>query len=258
MIRAVLQALALALCPLAVAAADWQGFYTPTERQSARGADENSACLREILLAQQRYDIPRNLLLGIGLQEAGISRGGSFTVWPWTANSEGEGRFFDSAADAAAWVRGQQASGIASIDVGCMQINLRWHPEAFASLEDGLNPALNVDYAARMLKGLYRRTGDWATAAASYHSFTPDLQDAYLQRLAHNLDVANLRIEEFRALAARSGPVSREAPVETGGIFWSAWLGRDAGAVPGGRSLFGTGRIEPILPAFHSFPKASG
>jgi len=258
MIRTVLRLLPVLIGALAspAVAADWRGFYTPTERPLEAAA--GSTCLREILAAQVRHDIPRNLLLGIGLQEAGINRDGHLTVWPWTANADGAGRFFDTATAAADWIRDRQAQGVSSIDVGCMQINLRWHPDAFASLDEGLEPARNVDYAARTLKSLYRKTGDWGRAAGAYHSVTPDLQAAYLERLARNLDVANLRIEEFRALAAKSGPVAPPAPAETGGVFWSAWLGRDAEGADGRRSLYGTDRIEPILPVFRAVPEARG
>ena len=79
------------------------------------------------------HGIPNNILLGIGLQEAGRRVGEGVTIWPWSVNAAGTGRVFDSRDEALAWVQERQAAGIASIDVGCMQINLRWHPEAFVS-----------------------------------------------------------------------------------------------------------------------------
>jgi hypothetical protein len=102
-------------------------------------------------------------------------------------NAAGEGRLFDTAREAMAWVRQRQEAGVASIDVGCLQINLRWHPDAFQSLDEGFTPALNADYAARFLRGLYEQTGDWRVAAGSYHSFTPELRDTYLASLEQNL-----------------------------------------------------------------------
>lgn len=254
---------ALVLALVAVpAAADWRGFYTPSERPSAAAAPD-TACLREILAAQERHGIPGNLLLAIGLQEAGQRRDGVLTVWPYTVNANGEGRFFDSAEAAADWVRERQAAGIASIDLGCMQINLRWHPGAFATVEQGFDPAINVEYAALLLKALEARLGDWGAAAGAYHSQTPEYQNAYLERLARNVEVANQRIEEIRTLAGRTAPAARAPTMPQSGVFWTAWLGSGDGSGvaaegDGARSLFGAGPIEPILPAFRSVPEEAG
>jgi soluble lytic murein transglycosylase-like protein len=56
------------------------------------------------------------------------------------------------------------------VDIGCMQINYRYHGRKFASVEDMFDPARNVDYAARFLKDLKRREGSWTAAVARYHA----------------------------------------------------------------------------------------
>ena len=236
-----------------LAAAGWQGFYTPSERAPAGVAvSVNSVCVREILKAQLRHGIPGNILLGIGLQEAGIRREGMLTVWPWAVNAAGEGRVFASRESALNWVDSKRGAGVSSIDIGCMQVNLHWHPGAFASVDEGFDPAVNVDYAARFLKDLYRQTGDWETAAGSYHSFTPERRDAYLESLRRNLAAANARIEEFRALAADVEPIetaSRQAELPTG-IFWTSGLSRSKQGDEGTRSLYSDQALQPVLPAF--------
>jgi soluble lytic murein transglycosylase-like protein len=68
---------------------------------------------------------------------------------------------------------------VQSIDVGCMQVNLMYHPHAFASLEDAFDPRTNAEYAARFLNELYAADRDWAHAIAAYHSETPALGEAY-------------------------------------------------------------------------------
>ena len=237
-------------------------------RTSSRGADLRPAagdaglCVRAILAAQERHGIPGNLLLGIGLQEAGTRRGGRLTVWPWAVNAAGEGRLFDTREAAMDWVRARSAAGVRSIDVGCLQINLRWHPDAFATLEEGFDPWRNADYAARFLKSLHDRTGDWTLAAGSYHSFTPARRDVYLASLRRNLAAANARLTELSALAgplAVSAPAARDvravpheapapaAPPLTGG-FWAAWLSEGSGA--NRRSLYARRDLEPLLPRF--------
>ncbi len=45
------------------------------------------------------------------------------------------------------------------VDLGCMQINHRYHGEKFPSVEAMFDPARNVDYAARFLKDLREREG---------------------------------------------------------------------------------------------------
>jgi hypothetical protein len=72
---------------------------------------------------------------------------------------------------------------VRSIDVGCMQVNLRHHPNAFASLEEAFDPAANARYAARFLTELHATRNDWLRAAAHYHSHTPQFADAYRARV---------------------------------------------------------------------------
>lgn len=259
-----MRAAALALvaaCAVAPAQADgWATFYAPPTASAPSSlpavdvGDDAAICLRAILDAQERYGIPGNLLLGIGLQEAGTRRDGMLTVWPWAVNAAGEGRLFDSREAAMRWVRERQAAGIRSIDVGCMQVNLRWHPDAFVTLADGFDPRRNADYAARFLRDLYRQTGDWEVAAGSYHSFTPDRRAVYLASLERNLAVANDRRDAFEALA-RSVPAGRRgaaAPPPLEGGFWAAALSDGTGA--GRRSLYSREDLQPVLPSFRSMP----
>ena len=240
------------------ARADWSAFYAPSPAPAAEPAPRMAAtsggCIREILKAQLRHNIPGNLLLGIGLQEAGMMHAGELTVWPWVANADGDGRFFDTPGTAASWVRARQAAGISSIDVGCMQINLRWHPEAFATLEQGLDPEVNVDYAARLLVALHQQSGNWTEAAGRYHSATETHKIAYLTRLRQNVAIANERLEVFRDLAARGGgrslAATGRAPLPEGHFWTSDMTRRSGAAAEGARSLFGRETLQPVLPAF--------
>ena len=62
--------------------------------------------------------------------------------------------------------------GIKLIDLGCMQINHHYHNPRrnFESPAHMLDPALNVEYAARFLRELRDREGDWTRAVARYHA----------------------------------------------------------------------------------------
>ena len=241
------------------ALADWSNFYRPSDRvlQAPQAMGPRSVgnpagvCIHEILRAQLRHQIPGNLLLGIGLQESGMMHEGELTIWPWVANADGDGRFFETPQSAASWVRARQAAGVESIDVGCMQVNLRWHPDAFVQLEEGFDPARNVDYAARFLVQLYEKTGDWIKAAGHYHSATEVHQGVYLDRLKQNVSIANERLEIFRQLAASgsgggAGGLGLAAvaavtsePLPSGHFWTSDMTLRSGAANSGARSLFG-------------------
>ena len=107
----------------------------------------------------------------IGVVESGRhDAAGVSTPWPWTLDVAGRGAFFPTRKMALAGLEAALASGLASVDVGCFQVNLAQHPNAFASLSDGLDPKTNADYAARFLLALRDTSGSWAEAISRYHS----------------------------------------------------------------------------------------
>lgn len=131
--------------------------------------------------ASQRYDVPLDILLSIARVESG--RGARQEPWPWTINATGQGYWFDTKQEAIDFAAEQLAAGSANFDIGCFQINLHWHPDAFASLDDALNPAKNADYAARFLSTLFDADGDWKSAVAAYHSRSTELGQTYVARV---------------------------------------------------------------------------
>jgi hypothetical protein len=91
----------------------------------ASGSAKGLACRSAVGAAERGSGIPPHLLAAISRVESGRRDPvtGDFHPWPWTVNAEGQGFFYDSKAEAIAAVRGMQAQGIRSIDVGCMQVN---------------------------------------------------------------------------------------------------------------------------------------
>ena len=67
-----------------------------------------------------------------------------------------------------------------------MQVDLKYHPDAFASLEQAFDPVTNTNYAAQFLLGLYHGEagGSWDVAVGLYHSHTAWLAAAYRDRVA--------------------------------------------------------------------------
>jgi hypothetical protein len=143
--------------------------------------DPAALCESAVAAAEVAARLPPRLLDAISVTESGRPDpvSGERRAWPWTINAEGEGTFLATRQDAVAAVRALQARGVQSIDVGCMQVNLMYHPRAFASLEEAFDPRANAAYAARFLNALFAEHKDWAQAIAAYHSETPALGDAY-------------------------------------------------------------------------------
>ena len=125
------------------------------------------------------------LLNAISLAETGRwdSAGKASFAWPWTVTSGRAGKFFPSKAAAIAHVVALKGEGVRNIDVGCMQINLMYHPDAFANLETALDPVANAQYAAQLLAGLKHQTKSWQGAIGRYHSATPRLARSYLSKV---------------------------------------------------------------------------
>jgi hypothetical protein len=200
-VRMMLASIAMGLVALAAIPADAQTDATSCGAETAR---------------QERLQaIPDRLLHAISLVESGrwdADRKASF-AWPWTVTAEGDGRFLPSKAAAVAEVRRLQAEGVRNIDVGCMQVNLQAHPDAFASLDEAFDPATNVAYAARFLYELHASTQDWPTAAAYYHSQTPSLAAPYKARLVSTWDAARRRGDDRLQWAVSDNGLQNRPPV---------------------------------------------
>lgn len=145
----------------------------------------SALCRSAIMAAERAVHLPDRLLDAIAVVESGRRDPVSGTVypWPWTINVEGVGHFYESKAEVIAAVQDFQARGARSIDVGCMQINLIQHPNAFASLDQAFDPATNATYGARFLMQLFKQTSAWPLAAAAYHSQTPDIGADYARKV---------------------------------------------------------------------------
>jgi hypothetical protein len=154
-------------------------FCAQTIRCTASPSD---LCREAALQAARDTDVPFAVLLAISQTETGRTIGGQVQPWAWAVNMEGAGHWFDSQAAALAFARERMAMGAESFDVGCFQLNHRWHGAAFPSLEAMIDPVSNARYAAEFLAELHRETGDWSAAAGAYHSRTPDLADRYRAR----------------------------------------------------------------------------
>lgn len=163
----------------ALAALCLSSLATPGARAAA------NPCEAEILHAADRYGIPPGILYAVGLTETG-NKG---SLQPNALNIEGKAVFPRSRTQALADFDAARQQGKTLIDLGCMQINHRYHGAAFRSVADMLDPHRNVDYAARFLASLHAKHQTWSMAVARYHA-GPDndpAQKVYVCRVIANM-----------------------------------------------------------------------
>lgn len=183
-------------------------------------AAARNLCAPIIAETERAEGIPPRLLTAISLAESGRRDADSQEIiaWPWTINAEGEGQFFATKEAAIAAVKKLRARGITSMDVGCMQVNLHHHPDAFASLDDAFDPERNVAYAARFFKELRDDRHSWSQAVAYYHSTTREFSLPYRNKVyrlwgeVRRQDAAKKREEVIEAyLERRAAAEARRA-----------------------------------------------
>ena len=145
---------------------------------------EPGLCQAAIAPVERASGVPDRLMQAMAIMESGRRDGsGSVAAWPWTINVEGVGEWFETKQQAIAAVTAHRARGARSIDVGCMQVNMMHHPDAFASLEEAFDPGVNARYAARFLQQLLAQTGSWPLAVGGYHSLTPEVGGDYAKKV---------------------------------------------------------------------------
>ncbi len=167
---------------------------------SAHAAD---VCGRIAAQQERAENVPPGLVRAVALAESGrwLPKRGQSLAWPWTVTSGRDSFYLPTKAAALAKVRELQAAGRRNIDVGCMQINLIYHGDAFRSLEEALDPESNVAYGTKFLKTLRLETRSWARATAHYHSRHPARGRAYRARVFRLWQELRRRQSNLRASA---------------------------------------------------------
>jgi hypothetical protein len=148
---------------------------------------ESKKCSNIFSYFERKHNIPRNTLHSISLRETQKthSKHKLGITWPWTVtvNPDGKGYHFRSKNEAVNFVRAQLALGKRSLDVGCMQINLKYHPNAFKSVEQAFTPRKNIAYGAKFLEEKYQQYGNWQQAIGAYHSGSIERSIMYYARV---------------------------------------------------------------------------
>jgi Transglycosylase SLT domain len=227
----------------------------------------NQLCRQAITAAERAHGIPSHLLAAIARVESGrrdqIS--GTFDPWPWTINMDGQGTFYDNKTQAVTAAVSMRPHATRSIDVGCMQISLTFHPDAFPNMAQAFDPASNADYGARFLVQLYGKTNSWPKAVELYHSATLEIGQDYGRRVYVALPEEQKLADATQPYPLINGP-RMNAPLTNG---WASPVNRSllslplrtsaphiiplapslAGGAPPGRSL-ASYRSMPVRLAF--------
>ena len=119
-----------------------------------------------MLAASKKHELPISILYAVGLTETG--RRGS--LQPFALNIDGKAVFASDLAGGVAAFEAARKTGAKFVDIGCMQINHRYHSKQFPSLQAMFEPRQNVDYAAHFLKKLKAQEGTWTLAVARYNA----------------------------------------------------------------------------------------
>ncbi|MFC3118839.1 transglycosylase SLT domain-containing protein [Jhaorihella thermophila] len=200
--------------------------------EAAPDARTRAVCDRAANRAARQYGVPADVMLALTRTETGRAGPDGLYPWPWTVNLQGKGFWFDSAEEVRAFVRRSIRRGALSFDVGCFQINYKWHGDAFASVEDMIDPWKNATYAARFLAELHRELGDWTQAAGAYHSRTARHAKRYVRRFERIL----------RDVAERCAPPGRSVRTD------AALRSRACGGTDGWAAPFGGAPLGSLVP----------
>ena len=171
--------------------------------------DKLKLCENTIESVELQTDIPKGLLLGIGKAEASRKINNKYIIWPWTINHAGKSLFFDNKEQMKNYVFKNLKRKDFNIDVGCMQINIKWHKNNFKKISDMFEINPNISYAASFLKQLKNKHGSWDKAIKHYHSSDPKKNNPYLIKVksfwkkAENtkkIKVETNKIESFKKI----------------------------------------------------------
>jgi len=159
-------------------------FLLSSKLHASTHFSDLNVCETVAVEAENAFNLPIGILTSIARVESGRKTDtGVYRAWPWTINDNGKGLFFDTRKSAVDYIIEQKEFDNTRIDIGCMQISVKWHSHAFSSPESMLDPYTNIAYEAVFLEELYQTHGDWELAIKYYHSADTKKNIPYLQKV---------------------------------------------------------------------------
>ena len=185
-------------------------FLILVKEALADNIDKLKLCENTIESVELQTDIPKGLLLGIGKAEAIRKINNKYIIWPWTINHAGKSLFFDNKEQMKNYVFKNLKRKDFNIDVGCMQVNIKWHKNNFKKISDMFKVNPNISYAASFLKQLKNKHGSWDKAIKHYHSSDPKKNNPYLIKVknfwkkAENTKIIKVETNKIESLKKRN------------------------------------------------------
>lgn len=218
-------------------------------------ASVTKLCDASIESVAQTTSVPKEVLYKIVRLESGRRVKGEHISWPWSLNNAGKGYFLETKTEALNKLGDLIALGKKNIDVGCMQLNLRWHSRYFDSLEEMVSPAENVSYAAKFLEQLYKETGSWEKAVRFYHSRNSKHNEIYYakyQKMPIPEGLQRAEIVSAPQIAKLASEVVKPTDAVNSSLFWLTPKGSMIDFVPnsGGGPAFADLRDFKVPPLF--------
>lgn len=155
-------------------------------------------CSSSMDLIEKKYMIPHKLLVAISLTETGRTVDGSYVSWPWSLNVSGQSFVFENKESTERFLKEKIENEVNNIDIGCMQINYRYHKKSFEDLNSFLDPDKNVEWAAKFLVSLHKKYKSWNTAISRYHSSNPIRMKKYLSKVHKNWKIERQKKNSFK------------------------------------------------------------
>lgn len=128
--------------------------------------------------AGKRYGLDPALVYAVALAESASGRGGgAISPWPWTLRGPNTPFYGMSKQETETRLALLQQQYGSSIDVGLMQINLRWHGDSASSAADLLDPETNIMKGAKVLaKAIQSASNDLELGIGRYHSWASEVR----------------------------------------------------------------------------------
>lgn len=121
----------------------------------------------------RRHGLDPYVLYAVALTESARIRKDLAHPWVWALNREGKSLYPESSLEALDQIRHQLKVGNRNIDIGLMQVNLRWHRHRVQKLEDLLDPLNNIELGAQILQeSIATVPGDLVLGVGRYHAWS--------------------------------------------------------------------------------------
>lgn len=179
--------IALAATLLLLSPVGWCGDGLPnTAANTTLPVPQSRTIPRDILQGTAWWQIATErgldpyILYAVALVESAQINDRLAAPWPWALNRQGRAIIPSSRFEARGILNEALNKGIRSIDVGLMQVNVRWNGHRVRRPDDLLDPETNIRVGADVLtEAIDSAPGDLALGIGRYHTGWRNDADAY-------------------------------------------------------------------------------